>query len=134
MNLSRFSLCVLSVAGAGVLALCSAWAADRPALTAKNTIERPAEQVVAALSAATKADALANPAVLVAQWSARSVTGVGTPTDDWQTLFTAAASVIVPGTLLYLDRVLSAKRYRLQFTRVAGIATTIEVFYGGTAT
>ncbi len=79
-------------------------------------------------------NALANPAVLVAQWSARSVTGVGTPTDDWQTLFTAAASVIVPGTLLYLDRVLSAKRYRLQFTRVAGIATTIEVFYGGTAT
>ena len=58
---SRFSLCVLSVAGAGALALCFAWAANAPADRAKGAIESRPERVVAALSTTATADA--NPAV-----------------------------------------------------------------------
>ena len=77
-------------------------------------------------------------ATMLWQWSARSATGVpaGTgPVDDWQPLFPAATTFLVVGgaTPVYYERAaFSAKRIRLQLTRPAGQATTVEVFYGGT--
>ena len=70
------------------------------------------------------------PASIQLQWSARSVAGFATPTDDWQPLM--PAQFALPGNVVYGDRILSAKRYRMQLTRAAGVATTLEIFYGGT--
>lgn len=71
------------------------------------------------------------------QWSARSITdpaiGATVPIDDWQLLFPAATTVLVASAPVYYERAaFSAKRIRLRLTRSPGIATTVEVYYGGT--
>lgn len=67
------------------------------------------------------------------QWSARAATAVIQPTDDWQPVYPSAVTVLVAGgaSPVFYERGMSAKRVRLLLTRAPGIATTVEVFYGG---
>ena len=64
------------------------------------------------------------------QWSARATTG---PLDEWLPLLPATSTPLVVSTPVYYNvPSFSAKRIRLQLTRSLGVATTVEIFYGGT--
>lgn len=66
------------------------------------------------------------------QWSARAATAVIQPTDDWQPVFPATSTPLAAANAnVFYERGMSAKRVRLLLTRAPGIATTVEVFYGG---
>lgn len=62
--MKRFSLCLLSVAGAGTLALSAAWGAERPADAIKREVEARPKAVVAERSAPAEE---ANPTVAPGQ-------------------------------------------------------------------
>lgn len=67
-------------------------------------------------------------ATVIPEWSARAVTGIGVPVDEWLPM--SAALVVPPGAgnPLYARYWFPCRRVRLQMTRPANQATTLEVY------
>lgn len=69
-----------------------------------------------------------NPATAVLQFNVRMIAG---PTPEW--LDIGAAFLLTPGVPQRIDVVMPCRAIRVGLTRVAGIATNVEVVLGGAA-
>lgn len=66
------------------------------------------------------------------EWTAR-VSPLPGGGDDWLPLLPATSTPLVVAAPVYYNiPAFSAKRIRLRLTRSPGVATTVEIFYGGT--
>lgn len=74
----------------------------------------------------------ANGATIIPQFSIRATTGVGTPTPEWLDL---DAGIVLPFNVpVLLEYHFPAKLIRINMTRFAGQATTIEIAMGSSPT
>ena len=71
---------------------------------------------------------LGNPATAVLQFNVRMIAG---PAPEWLDL--GAPFLLTPGVAQRIDVVMPCRAIRLGLTRVAGVATSVEVVLGGAA-